>query len=124
RPARIRRVPVVRLVDRRLAVRLLAEPGEDLVAREAHVAVQLGGEHLHTGGRRAHADLTTRLRERFEHAGRVPGAGGGGYAEKDAHSSENSIGAETRPGTGAATSRPWRLPGRSRVAADSARRAR
>src|SRR5205085_1743431 len=109
--ARVRRTPVVRVVDGdAAAVAVLHEPGEGLVAREPRVAVQLGREDLDAGGRGAEADVAVGRGQRAEDPRGIRRARRAGYAEEDAHT--------------VLTSAPWRPRGRPRAVSGWRRRGR
>ena len=111
RPARVGRLPVVRLVDGDVAaLRVLEHSGERLVARQPWVAVELGRQHLDPGARRADAELDVRGSQCLNEASRVRGARGARYAEEDAHRGP--------------ISGPWIRSGTRRADAASAVRAR
>ena len=116
-PGRVRRLPVVRLVDGDVVAGALGEARERLVAREPRVAVQLGREHLDRGARDRDADLAVRGGERLQQPPRVRRARGAGDAEKDAHYSAE-YGA--RASAASLLARPWRLRGTSRAASGCA----
>src|SRR4051812_34365601 len=81
----VRRLPVVRLVDRDAVAGAFREARERLVAREPRVAVQLRREHLDRGAGHRHADLAVGGAERMQQAPRVRRTGRTGDPEEDAH---------------------------------------
>ena len=85
RAAGIRALVVVDPVDRDLVGRVTDEPVEDLLAREARVAVELGGDHLDARRRGDETDLVVAGRERLQEASRVGRTRGAGDSEEDAH---------------------------------------
>ena len=86
----VRRLPVVRLVDRDAVAGSFGQPGERLVAREARVAVELGREHLDRGARDGDADLAVRRGERVQQPARVRRARSARDAEEDAHDAQST----------------------------------
>src|SRR5581483_8602597 len=84
----VRRAPVVRRVDGGL--RPFREARDDLVGREAGVAVELRREHFDRRGGQRDADLAVGGGQRFEQAPRIRRARCTGDAEKDSHPDTNT----------------------------------
>ena len=135
RAARVRRAPVVLVVERHLPPRACSRKRASVSSRESRASPYSSVASTSTAApRRADADLAVGLGQRLEQPRRVRRAGRAGYAEEDAHRDHSTVPssllasrcssyaatlAKLRGIDSRATSRPSTPRGRSRAAEPS-----